>query len=182
MFVILQINFHAVEFKEAALPHLADLVAVEEFELSGAFVVVILDGENAFSIMVAEPEYEHSVAKPLMLVACYKNDIHLQWIRENSLYNIRFGNRKGALKSIISARRLLLYNANNVNEYYVYNLDPLENKIADFETMASLNYPNAKTGKEYVLYKILNEVERHSDYDIKQIKGNKGNMPVFVEY
>lgn len=29
MFVILQKNFHAVEFKEAALPHLADLVAVE---------------------------------------------------------------------------------------------------------------------------------------------------------
>ena len=25
----LQKNFHAVEFKEAALPHLADLVAVE---------------------------------------------------------------------------------------------------------------------------------------------------------
>lgn len=138
--------------------------------------------ENAFSMMVAEPEYEHNVAKPLMLVACYKNDNHLQWIRKNSLYNIRFGNRKGALKSIISARRLLLYNANNVNEYYVYNLDPLENKIADFETMASLHYPNAKAGKEYVLYKILNEVERHSVYDIKQIKGNKGNMPVFVEY
>lgn len=138
--------------------------------------------ENAFSMMVAEPEYEPIVAKPLMLVACYKNDNHLQWIRANSLYNIRFGNRKGALKSIISAKRLLLYNANNVNEYYVYNLDPLENKIADFETMASLNYPNAKAGKEYVLYKILNEVERHSAYDVKQIKGNKGNMPVFVEY
>ena len=48
--------------------------------------------------------------------------------------------------------------------------------------MSALHYPNAKAGKEYVLYKILNEVERHSAYDVKQIKGKKGNIPVFVEY
>ena len=69
---------------------------------------------------------------------------------------------------------------NNINEYFVFNLDPLENKIADYETMSSLDYPNAKIGKEYVLYKILHEVERHSNYDIKQIRGDKGNTPVFV--
>ena len=132
--------------------------------------------------MVADSEYEYNAVKPLMLVGCYKNHSHLQWIKENSLYNIRFGNRKGALKSIISAKRLLLYNANNVNEYFVFSLDPLENKIADYETMSSLNYPNAKAGKEYVLYKILHEVERHSNYDINQIRGDKGNTPVFVEY
>jgi hypothetical protein len=40
-------NFHTVEFKQAALPHLPDLVAVEKFELSGTFVVVILDGDAA---------------------------------------------------------------------------------------------------------------------------------------
>ena len=143
---------------------------------------IYLYDENATSYMVADSEYEYNAVKPLMLVGCYKNHSHLQWIKENSLYNIRFGNRKGALKSIISAKRLLLYNANNVNEYFVFSLDPLENKIADYETMSSLNYPNAKAGKEYVLYKILHEVERHSNYDINQIRGDKGNTPVFVEY
>lgn len=39
--------FHAVEFKQAALPHLADLVAVKQFELSVTFIVVILDGDAA---------------------------------------------------------------------------------------------------------------------------------------
>ena len=59
MFVILQKNFHAVEFKEAALPHLADLVAVEEFELTGTFVVVVLDGDAAspfLNLARASPE------------------------------------------------------------------------------------------------------------------------------
>ena len=47
MFVILQKNFHAVEFKQTALPHLADLVAVEELDLTGTFVVVVIDGDAA---------------------------------------------------------------------------------------------------------------------------------------
>lgn len=51
MFVILQKNFHAVEFKQTALPHLADLVAVEEFELTGTFVVVVLDGDAAMPFL-----------------------------------------------------------------------------------------------------------------------------------
>lgn len=143
---------------------------------------IYLYDENATSMMVAEPNYENSSNRPLMLVGCYKNNSHLKWIKENSIYNIRFGNRRGALKSIISAKRLLLYNANNIDEYFVYSLDSLENRIADYDTMEKLHYPNAKPGKEYVLYKIQHEIKHHSAYNIKQIRGDKGNIPLFVEY
>ena len=44
-------NFHAVKFKQAALPHLPDLVAVEKFELTATFVVVILDGDAAMPFL-----------------------------------------------------------------------------------------------------------------------------------
>lgn len=47
MFILLQINFYAVQFKQATFPHLADLAGVEELELAGTFVVVILDGDAA---------------------------------------------------------------------------------------------------------------------------------------
>lgn len=135
------------------------------------------------TLMVAEPfEDEYKVEKPLMLVGCYKNDAHLKWIKEKSLYNIRFGERKGAAKSIISAKRLLLYNANDINEYYVYNLDPVESRIADYDTMVQLEYPNLKQNRQYILYKIKDFVELHSAYDVKAIRGDKGNSPIFVEY
>jgi 5-methylcytosine-specific restriction enzyme subunit McrC len=138
---------------------------------------------NEYATLVAEPSVDEYIAKkPLMLVGCYKNANHLNWIKEHSLYNIRFGERKGAAQSIISAQRLLLYNANDINEYYVYNLDPIESKIADYETMAHLDYPNLKHNRRYILYKIKEQVESHSVYDVKAIKGDKGNIPMFVEY
>ena len=42
-----KIYFHAVEFKQAALPHLPDLPRVKELYFAGAFVVVVLDGDAA---------------------------------------------------------------------------------------------------------------------------------------
>ena len=143
---------------------------------------IYLYDENASSLMVAEPEPEFYRSKPLMLVGCYKNEEHLNWIRNTGYYNIRFGSRSGALKSIITAHRLLLYNAENPNENFVYNLDAVESKIADYETMKSLDYPKAKEGREYILYKLQEEVPKHPIYDIKSLRGKNGNKPIFVEY
>ena len=143
---------------------------------------IYLYNENASSLMVAEPEPEIYRSKPLMLVGCYKNEEHLKWIRKTGYYNIRFGSRRGALKSIITAHRLLLYNADNPNVYFVYNLDAVESKIADYETMKSLDYPKVKEGREYILYKLQGELPKHPAYDIKRLRGKNGNIPVFVEY
>ena len=143
---------------------------------------IYLYNENASSLMVAEPGVDYYSPKPLMLVGCYKNEEHLNWIRNTGYYNIRFGSRRGASKSIITARRLLLYNAENPNENFVYNLDAVESKIADYETMKSLNYPKVKEGREYILYKLQGEVLKHPIYDIKSLRGKNGNIPIFVEY
>ena len=47
----LEVHFHAVEFVDAALTALADLVGVKEFHLARAFVVVVFDGDAVFPFL-----------------------------------------------------------------------------------------------------------------------------------
>lgn len=137
--------------------------------------------EDAYVWKVAEdlPTLNNN---PLMLVGCYKSPIHLKWILSNNLYNIRFGNRRGAVNKVISAQRLLLYNKDNPKEYKVFTLDPWESRIADYETMLSLGYTSNHKNGEYVLYKIEGELTTHPLYDVIKMRRGNGNYPFFVQY
>ena len=48
---MLQVDFHAVELEDAALASLADLIGVEQLELTCAFVVVVLDTDTAVPLL-----------------------------------------------------------------------------------------------------------------------------------
>lgn len=135
------------------------------------------------------PEYSPRIKSDMMLVGCYKDKRHKEWIETNGLYNIRLGRRNGAIDKsglMITASRLLLYNKDNPSDYKVYNLDVTKQVLASSQTMKDKGYPGAKGSRSYILYFIGAEVEDHPIYDPTKLRqsfapGTTNNAPFFVE-
>ena len=146
------------------------------------------DAENTTIPLVAENKIPSYRRTKRMLVGCYKDKRQLQWIMQNNLYNIRMGNRNGAIDKsgmIVSATRLLLYNSQNSKEYKVYALDPTIQIYANHELMESKGYPGLKKNRNYLLYSILEEIDKHLEYDVAKLKEQyapeiEKNAPFFV--
>lgn len=122
-------------------------------------------------VMMAAEDNES--AKFTTLVGCYKNKEHLNWILKNNLYNIRMGNRRGAIKNtskIAAAARLVLYNYDNPQDYRVFDLSTSQHIIADYKLMMEKEYPDAKPDNKYILFTILEERAVTPYYDISDLK------------
>ena len=150
------------------------------------------DWDNNTIPLVAESTIQYKTSKPLskqtILVGCYKNKEHLEWIKQHNLYNIRLGDRSGAVSKsglVISASKLLLYDFHNPKEYQVFELDSSNHIIAKNELMKSKSYPNLKPDREYLLYMITEESRVKPNFDIEELKQTyapklKNGSPFFV--
>lgn len=129
--------------------------------------------ESIIPMHVAESEVEGYTTRRTMLVGCYKSAEHLEWIKKNKLYNIRLGDRRGAVDNsgcIVSAHCLLLYSSKNVDEYEFFELEPSNQIYAQNTLMKSLDYPDLKPDREYVLYKIKGSKTPKHAYKIEELK------------
>ena len=141
--------------------------------------------ESTIPLVAAEPT---PLYQQTMLVGCYRSKAHLEWIKQNHLYNIRLGNRNGAASKsglVISASRLLLYDSKNPKEYQVLNLDSSNHIIANNDLMRSKNYPDLKPDREYLLYVITEEAGVKPYFDIESLRQTyapklKKGSPFFV--
>ena len=65
--------------------------------------------DETLPLVAAEPVPQYGQT---MLVGCYKSQAHLDWIKHNHLYNIRLGDREGAVPKsgiVVSASRYSLF-------------------------------------------------------------------------
>lgn len=128
-----------------------------------------------------------SLPKYTILVGCYKSQKHLEWIKANKFYNIRFGQRKGAINksgTLVSATKLVVYNKDNPKEYCSFQLDATKQIFATNEMMKEKDYPNLKKGRDYLLY-VLGEEIQLPPIDIVKLRehhasGTEKNAPFFV--
>ena len=135
------------------------------------------------------PEYTPRIKSDMMLVGCFKDKKHKEWIETNGLYNIRLGRRNGSIDKsglMIAASRLLLYDKDNPSDYKVYQLDVTKQVLASPQTMQDKNYPGAKGSRSYILYFIGQEVVDHPVYNAAALRAKyapdtKNNSPFFVE-
>lgn len=138
------------------------------------------DNEPQYYV-AAEPEplYNSSLdlstcLDTVFLIGCYKNPEHLKWIKNNQKYNVRLGDRRGAVKEndeqVVTARFLILYDFEKPSEYKVY---PLESRqwVYKLEDMKQLDYPTPN-GAKYLLYGLKNEVSK-IDIDVQEILKRK---------
>lgn len=124
-----------------------------------------------------------------MLVGCYKDQQHLDWIKRNQLYNIRLGKRRGSVSKsgiVVSASKLLLYNSKNPQEYLIFDLDSSKHIIANNDLMKSKQYPGLKSGRDYLLYGIIGESKYKPGFDVEDLKQEyapklKKGAPFFVD-
>lgn len=125
----------------------------------------------------------------IYLVGCYKSKEHYNWIKNNKLYNVRLGERRGAVNEndsfVVCATHLVLYNFDNPEEFGVWRLND-EPKVSDKKNMEVLNYPTPK-GEKYLLYGLKgDQVEMEIDLPkfLKDKKVQKGSQlegaPVYV--
>lgn len=149
------------------------------------------DWEDARLPLVAETlnRADYSGNKT-MLVGCFKDAKHLAWILENHVYNIRIGNRKGAIDfsgTIVAASRLLLYNSKDPSEYRLYSLDVSKQILASNKMMAEKGYPGLKQGREYILYVLGEQLEVKTKYNVETLKEHnvpklKKGSPFYISY
>lgn len=92
-----------------------------------------------------------------ILLGCYKNKKHLDWIVNNGIYNIRLGNRQGSVdedkKCIGNANLLVLYDSSNFSRLSVYKI--LSHKILTGDDLRALCYPKKRIGKRYMTFEIV---------------------------
>lgn len=105
-----------------------------------------------------------------VLLGVYKNEGHKNWILEKKKYNVRLGNRVGAVKQnrqVLFAKYLVLYNINDETEFEIYELGENHNFMTG-EQMNLEGYPFEKDfkDKEYYVYTLL---EKTTDIEIKDL-------------
>ncbi len=91
-----------------------------------------------------------------VIIGYYKTQKHLDWIKENHMYNARAGERKGALaitKELLTARYLLLHNGKDAALYKIKVGGP---KVYGYNDMKTKNYPfdlqDKNTEKIYLIF------------------------------
>ena len=149
--------------------------------------------ENESEILTEK--YEINSDDRYMLIGYYRTEAHLNWILQNKLYNVRLGERHGALKGVdlqITPSRLVLY-TNGKNEepagIHVFTVNQSEVLVADKQKMESLGYPagNSGIGDAYKLFSLGIEIKDHKKLDIRKLKQQSGRSeksykPLFVKY
>lgn len=146
--------------------------------------------DSTFPLVAAEsmPAYTPRVKSDMMLVGCYKDKKHKEWILNHHLYNIRLGRRNGSLDKsglMIVASRLLLYDKDHPENYQIFELDTTKQVLASPKIMQEKNYPTKKYSRSYVLYFMGNEIDDHPTYNVDMLKKEyalnlKNNAPFFV--
>ncbi len=149
--------------------------------------------ENESEIL--NEDYKINSDDKYMLIGYYRTEAHLNWILQNKLYNVRLGERHGALKGVdlqITPSRLVLY-TNGKNEeptgIHVFTVNQSEVLVADKQKMESLGYPagNSGIGDAYKLFSLGMEIKDHKKLDIRKLKQRSGRSeksykPLFVKY
>ncbi|MBO4806982.1 MAG: LlaJI family restriction endonuclease [Paludibacteraceae bacterium] len=132
-------------------------------------------------------ESEHPKGEPIeykkqhktsILFGIFKDEAHRNWILSEKRYNVRLGERAGAVKrtqQVTSAEYLVLYELNNETNFSVYRLND-RHHIWDTQKMKENNYPTEdySTGKsQYYVYEITNQTDELGDFDIQKTLKSK---------
>ncbi len=118
-------------------------------------------------IQIANPQpVKYEKFRPTsILFGVYKDQQHLDWILNNRKYNVRLGDRVGAVKrtrQVTSAEYLVLYEFQNEENYMVFKLSD-KHSIWDTEKMVKMGYTTSNPNDEGRMYYIYNLLEKTED-------------------
>ena len=176
------------EFIQSVVDHFMDRTSKRE---KVAVAKRVIYEESSFPFMDSFPEPEEYMfpdTTPVM-VACYKNNDHLEWIKQYGKYNIRLGGpRTGAIKlnsPLVNAKYLLLYDYSTIGNEVLYKIKGDGPQICTTQDMMNMGYPNPTKDQLYLVFDICSdsvedELMTH-DLSAKHLVSGNG-APVFVNY
>lgn len=124
------------------------------------------------------PEYVSGVklipSETFVLVGYYKDDKHLEWINDSSLYNVRYGDKYELTPNEIGATYLLLYSKEQTTTNKFYKLSTKGPKVyTGTELKDDLKYKTKPSQSMYLVYTIDNIIEKefeNLEFDLTKIK------------
>lgn len=147
--------------------------------------------ENVILSNPSEYQYKIDMEKKnsrYMLFGYVKSKEHFDWIAEHHFYNVRIGNRPGALSDedvLINPSRIVLYD--RYGNSWMCTVNQAEEIYATSGKMAELNYPDLH-GDYYKLFRIQ-DIKEHEKISLEELnkkyncynETEKGK-PIFVRY
>lgn len=144
-------------------------------------------------IEILTDDYTINFDDRYMLVGYYRSVEHLEWILKNRLYNVRLGNRRGALRGLelqITPSRIVLYGGSGEkNSVRIFTVNQSEVMFADKQKMEALKYPAGNNGisDSYKLFSLAQEIKNYKAIDVNKLKRDSGRSeksykPLFVKY
>jgi hypothetical protein len=119
-----------------------------------------------------------------VLVGYYKNDLHLNWIKEERLYNVRYGEKYNLSPQEIGANYLLLYSKDQTDSTLFFKLKNNGAKIYNkSELKNDLRYKTNPSEDTYLVYQLLEECEKEFfdlKIDLSKIEGLSENKKPFA--
>lgn len=108
-----------------------------------------------------------------ILLGVYKDQKHKDWILKNKKYNVRLGEREGAvkrIKQVTDAAYLVLYDEKNMNNYTVYKLTSKHYEW-DAKKMEKTGYiiPKGSESNKYYIYNLSGITKELGNIDVKKI-------------
>ena len=152
--------------------------------------------ENEYTI-AAEPFeiYQWKDVKELnsrdqetVILGCYRDKKHLEWILNSHLYNIRYDGRKGSAKGepkcIAKAVRLYLYNLKDNSKVKVYEIKSHQEMSG--KELSALGYPRKSPGKNYMVFSLgdecsYNQFSLNVNETLSSLTNHINGAPVFIE-
>lgn len=135
-----------------------------------------------------ELEKEIALKTETVLIGCFRDKKHHEWILANNLYNIRLGKRKGSSDDkpacFNKASRLYLYDPNNPENVSIFNI--VDHKEMLGTKLKDLGYPRKTPGKSYMTFR-LEPIDNKINSKInvvnilKNLPNHVNGAPVFIE-
>ena len=127
-------------------------------------------------------------SETFVLVGYYKDDIHLNWIKGQNLYNVRYGEKYELSTHEIGAQYLLLYSKDQTESTLFFKLKINGSKVySKSELKNDLDYQSIPSQEMYLVYKIEDNCEkefRGLKIDLTKLSGlgeNKRPLAISIE-
>lgn len=138
------------------------------------------------------PEYVNGEklipSETFVLVGYYKDDVHLSWINEKRLYNIRYGDKYSLTPNEIGASYLLLYSKDQTESVLFFKINKIGPKVyTKSELKKELKYKTTPSQEMYLIYQLEEYYEKEFSnikIDLTKLKGlgaNKRPMAISLE-
>jgi predicted component of viral defense system (DUF524 family) len=123
-----------------------------------------------------------------VLIGYYKDDIHLNWIKNAGFYNVRYGERYSLSANEIGVQYLLLYSKDQTESSLFFKLKNNGAKVyTKSELKNNLKYKTTPSQELYLVYQLEEECEREFsglNIDLSKLNGlgaNKRPIAISLE-